>query len=222
MRNLDKIAKYYGTDKSSNIHNYCEKYEKWFPFERLEPIKILEIGVLDGKSLLTWREFYPNAIIIGIDVNNDCKQYEDVTNNIYVEIGSQYDSHFLNEICKKYGSFDLVLDDGSHIQKHMIFSFEQIFPSLKSEGIYVVEDTVTSYWEEVYEGGFRKKGTCIEYFKELIDDVNFHGHFQQSFHSVHARREDLLIPQIKKNNPEIRVDIESINFLNSIIIITKR
>lgn len=222
MRNLDKIAKHYGTDKSSNIHNYCEKYEKWFPFERLEPIKILEIGVLDGKSLLTWREFYPNATIIGVDINDDCKQYEDIGNNIYVEIGSQYDSHFLNEICKKYGNFDLVLDDGSHIQKHMIFSFEHIFPFLKSEGIYVVEDTVTSYWEDVYEGGFRKKGTCIEYFKDLIDDVNFHGHLQQSFHSFHARREDLLIPQVKNNNPEIRVDIESINFLNSIIIITKR
>lgn len=222
MRNLDKIAKHYGTDKSSNIHNYCEKYEKWFPFERLEPIRILEIGVLDGKSLLTWREFYPNATIIGVDINDDCKQYEDIENNIYVEIGSQYDSHFLNEICKKYGSFDLVLDDGSHIQKHMIFSFEHIFPFLKSEGIYVVEDTVTSYWEDVYEGGFRKKGTCIEYFKDLIDDVNFHGHLQQSFHSFHARREDLLIPQVKNNNPGIRVDIESINFLNSIIIITKR
>lgn len=41
MRTLDKIAISKGTDKSSQIHNYCVKYEKWLPFNRLEPITIL-------------------------------------------------------------------------------------------------------------------------------------------------------------------------------------
>ena len=78
MRSLDKIAKAKGTDKSSELHNYCEKYEKYLPFNRLEPLTFLEIGVLDGESLATWREYYPNATIIGIDINPDCKKYEDV------------------------------------------------------------------------------------------------------------------------------------------------
>lgn len=222
MRTLDKIAISYGTDKSSNVHNYCEKYEKWLPFNRLEPLKILEIGVLDGKSLLMWKEFYPNSTIVGIDINKECSKYNDPSNKIHVEVGSQDDPDFLRFVCGKYGHFDFVLDDGSHIQRHIIFSFEHIFPFVKSEGVYVIEDSVTSYWEEFFEGGFRKEGTCIEYFKNLIDDVNFHGHFQDSFYSLHARREDLLIPQINKNNPEIRTDLESVNFLNSIIMITKR
>lgn len=222
MYSLDKIAKNCGTDKSSDVHNYCVKYEKCLPFNRLEPLKILEIGVLNGESICMWKSFYPNSTIVGIDIEQSCKQYENIDNNVFVEIGSQYDEQFLKYVCEKYGSFDFVLDDGSHIQKHMIFSFEKIFPSVKSEGVYIIEDSVTSYWHETYEGGFRKPGTCIEYFKNLIDDVNFNGHFQQSFWSAHARREDLLIPQINKNNPEIRTDIESINFLNSIIIVTKR
>jgi len=221
MRTLDKIAKHYGTDKSSDIHNYCEKYEKILPFNRLEPLTILEIGVLNGESLLTWREFYPNATIVGIDLVESYKKYEDVKNKIFIEIGSQDDDSFLKLVTDKYGPFDFILDDGSHIQKHMIFSFEQLFSSVKNEGIYIVEDSVTSYWPE-YDGGLKKENTCMEYFKNLIDDVNFHGHRSKEFWSAHARREDLLIPQINKDYPQIRTDIESINFLNSLIIITKR
>jgi len=222
MYSLDKIAKNCGTDKSSDVHNYCVKYEKWLPFERLEPIKILEIGVLNGESICMWKSFYPNSIYVGIDIDDKCKKHENITNNTFIEIGSQDNVNFLEYVSKKYGPFDFILDDGSHIQKHMIFSFNHLFPYLKSEGVYVIEDSVTSYWEEVYEGGFRKKGTCIEYLKELIDDVNFHGNFQKNFYSLHARREDLLIPQVQRDNPEIKTDIESINFLNSIIIVTKR
>jgi len=221
MRSLDKISTHYGTDKSSKIHNYCEKYEKWFPFDRLEPLKILEIGVLDGKSLLMWREFYPNATIVGIDIDPRCKEFQNVNDKIYVEIGSQDNSDFLSQVVSTYGSFDLILDDGSHMQSHIVFSFEHLFDSLKSEGIYVIEDSATSYWDN-YEGGFRKEGASIEYCKNLVDDVNFYGQFQKNFWNVHARREDLLIQQVISDEQNIRTDIESINFLNSVIIITKR
>jgi predicted O-methyltransferase YrrM len=221
MRSLDKIAKHYGTDKSSEIHNYCEKYEKWLPFDRLEPLKILEIGVLNGKSLLTWREFYPNATIVGVDIDPRCTEFQNVNDNIYVEIGSQDNENFLSQVSSTYGPFDLILDDGSHMQSHIIFSFEKLFDTLKSDGVYVIEDSVTAYWPE-YEGGFRKENTSVEYCKNLIDDVNFNGEYQRNFWSAHARREDLLTQQMHTDNLSIRTDIESINFLNSIIIITKR
>jgi hypothetical protein len=221
MRTLDKIAKHYGTDKSSEIHNYCEKYEKWLPFDRLEPLKILEIGVLNGKSLLTWREFYPNATIVGVDIDPRCTEFQNVNDNIYVEIGSQDNENFLSQVSSTYGPFDLILDDGSHMQSHIIFSFEKLFDTLKSDGVYVIEDSVTAYWPE-YEGGFRKENTSVEYCKNLIDDVNFNGEYQRNFWSAHARREDLLTQQVHTDNLSIRTDIESINFLNSIIIITKR
>lgn len=221
MRTLDKIAKYYGTDKSSEVHNYCEKYERYFPFDRLEPLKILEIGILNSNSLKTWREFYPHSNVVGIDINPDCANFIDTSNNIDVMIGSQDDSLFLNSVVQKHGPFDMILDDGSHINRHVIKSFECLFHSVKPFGIYVVEDATTSYWND-YEGGYRKEGTSIEYFKKLVDDVNFNGMLTQDFWSVHARKEDLLVPQAIRNNMNIRVDIESINFLNGIIIITKR
>ena len=221
MRSLDNIAKSKGTDKSSEIHNYCVKYEKWLPFNRLEPLTILEIGVLGGASLATWREYYPNATIIGIDIDPACKQFENPNNKVFVEIGSQDDPEFLNSISQKWGPFDMILDDGSHINRHVITSFTHLIAYVKPEGVYVIEDTCTSYWDE-WEGGFRRIDSSIEFAKRLVDDVNFNGQLQEQFWSFHARREDLLTKQTNEKGLNIRTDIESINFLNGITILTKR
>jgi predicted O-methyltransferase YrrM len=210
-------------DKFSSLSMMCDQ-EREFLAELImqyRPKKILEIGVLNGKSLLTWREFYPNATIVGVDIDPRCTEFQNVNDNIYVEIGSQDNENFLSQVSSTYGPFDLILDDGSHMQSHIIFSFEKLFDTLKSDGVYVIEDSVTAYWPE-YEGGFRKENTSVEYCKNLIDDVNFNGEYQRNFWSAHARREDLLTQQVHTDNLSIRTDIESINFLNSIIIITKR
>ena len=219
--NLEKLAIKYGTDKSSDIHNYCEKYANYLPFQRYDKMDILEIGVLNGKSLKTWQEYFYRSNIIGIDINPDCKQYNDRDNRVYVEIGSQDDHVFLNDIMKDYGPFDFILDDGSHMNKHVIYSFEHLFQSVKSGGVYAIEDIGTSYWSD-YGGGFREPQTSMEYFKGLADDVNFRGvlNFNQS--NVHARREDWCEQNIKNEQPDCRTDIESITFLNGIILIRKR
>jgi len=221
MRSLNTIAISKGTDKSSEIHNYCVKYEKWLPFNRLEPLSILEIGVLGGASLATWREYYPSSIIVGIDIDPSCKQYEDPSNRIFIEIGSQDDIDFLESVAQKWGPFDMILDDGSHVNRHVITSFNHLIDYVKPECVYVIEDTCTSYWEE-YEGGFRNLDSSIEFAKNLVDDVNFNGQFQEEFWNPHGRREDFLTKQTKEKGLEIRTDIESVNFLNSITIITKR
>ena len=137
MSTLDILAKSYGTDKCSETHNYCVKYEKYLPFNRWDDLKILEIGVLDGKSLLTWRDYYYRSHITGIDINPDCKKYSG--ERISIEIGSQADNVFLNEIMREYGKFDMILDDGSHMNSHIIYSFEHLFESVKSGGVYVIE-----------------------------------------------------------------------------------
>lgn len=219
MKSLEEIAIHKATDKSSDIHNYCVKYEKYLPFDRLKEIKILEIGVAAGGSLDMWKEFYPNSTIIGIDIAPSSKQYEKINENIFVEIGSQDDSEFLNQIVEKYKEFDLIIDDGSHQQHHVIFSFEFLFNFIKNGGVYVVEDSCCAYWAEFLNA--EKNNSSINYFKSLVDHVNFYGAYQENFHPSYARREDYLIPQIKNKNLPIRTDIESINFLNSLIMITK-
>ena len=219
MSTLDRLAKKHGTDKSSDIHNYCVKYEKYLPFKRHEEINILEIGVLDGKSLLTWKEYFYRAYILGIDINPDCKKYEEP--RISIEIGSQDDGKFLSRTWQQYGPFDMILDDGSHMNSHVIYSFQHLWDSVKPGGVYIVEDCGTAYWSE-YEGGYLKQDTSIEFFKRLSDDVNFRGLMNFSAPNVHARREDWLTDLSKQTQVGCITDIESINFLNGIIIITKR
>ena len=226
MKSLDQIAIEKNTDKSSKIHDYCVKYEKLLQFDRASKHKMLEIGILNGASLSMWSEYYPNAQIVGLDINADCKKY--AKDNIKVEIGNQSDVTFLKYVAAKHGPFDLIVDDGSHIQEHVIISFESLFPHVVPGGIYIVEDTVTSYWPS-HNGGLRKPSSMVEYFKDLIDDVNFHGIESKLvvdgvLHS-HARRNKELIQAAKEhnktNNEKIRFDIESISFYNSFIFIRK-
>lgn len=219
MNTLNEIGIKHGTDKSSEIHNYLVKYEKYFPYKREDSLKLLEIGVLHGESLRMWKEYFYNSEIIGIDLNPDSKQHEE--SRIEIEVGSQHDSKFLEEVGKKYESFDMIIDDGSHVNSHVIFSFEKLFKFLKPGGLYVVEDSCTSYWSD-WGGGLRENNTSIEYFKKLCDDVNFYGVMNYNKHHVHSRREDWCTENVVNINPNCIVDIESINFLNSIIIITKR
>jgi hypothetical protein len=220
MSILNDLAKKYGTDKSSEIHNYCVKYQKYLPFNRYDKLNIMEIGVLDGNSLKTWKDYFYHSNILGIDINPDCKQYEE--SRISVEIGSQADGNFLSRTWQQYGPFDMILDDGSHMNEHVIYSFEHLWGSIKPGGVYVVEDVCTSYLP-YYGGGRYLEGTMMEYFKGITDEVNFFGETLENFHNANARREDKLVEQFEaKGYNYIGTQIESINFLNGIIIITKR
>lgn len=80
----------------------------------------------------------------------------------------------LDNIISEIGEIDLIINDGSHINKHVIESFKYLFPKLKNRGIYVVEDTQTSYWKD-YGGNsnnFDDKNTTCGFFKSLIDSLN--------------------------------------------------
>jgi len=220
MSTLNNLAKIHGTDKSSDNHNYCVKYEKYLPFNRYDKLNILEIGVLDGKSLLTWKDYFYRSNILGVDINPDCKKYAE--DRIFIEIGSQADDKFLNQISNEYGSFDFILDDGSHLNEHVIYSFETLFQYVKSGGMYIVEDVATSYFPW-YGGGLNDPKSMMEYFKKLTDDINFRGvENLDDQAAVWDRREDKLIPYSNKVQPDCRTDIESITFLNGIILIRKR
>ena len=218
MNTLDLIGKRYGTDKTSECHNYCVKYEKYLPMKRYEKLNVLEVGVLNGKSLKMWKDYFYNSNIIGIDINPDCGVY--VEDRISIEIGSQTDIEFLSKVSEKHGPFDLIVDDGSHMNSDVITTFDFMFDKIKSNGVYVVEDSCTSYWEE-YDGG-NHFDTTMNYFRRLVDDVNFFGIMNDKYGLYHARNEQLLDQSVKQKKIKCRTDIESICFLNSIILITKR
>lgn len=169
MKTFDEIALAYGTDKSSMGHYYTRWYSHYFEPLRNKKLKILEIGVDKGLSLKSWKEYFPNAEIVGIDILN-LKKFEE--SRVYVEQGDQRDTKFLTSINKKYGPFDIIIDDGSHHNFDMRISFECLFPLLKEDGFYVVEDLHACYWGKTHNTG---EPVFIDLLKDLIDGVNSGG-----------------------------------------------
>ena len=140
----------------------------------------------------------------------------------YDQTQSAENSNFLPSNLKFGSGFDFILDDGSHLNEHVIYSFETLFQYVKSGGMYIVEDVATSYFPW-YGGGLNDPKSMMEYFKKLTDDINFRGvENLDDQAAVWDRREDKLIPYSNKVQPDCRTDIESITFLNGIILIRKR
>lgn len=150
--------------------HYFEIYETYLHKFAGKDIKFLEIGVFRGGSMQMWRDYFgEKATIVGLDIDERCKQYEE--GNIHICIGSQADRTFLEEVSQKWGPFDAILDDGSHIMEHMIITFETLFPLLKEGGVYMCEDCSSCYQPE-YGGEYLKKESFIEYSKNFADCVN--------------------------------------------------
>ncbi len=55
--------------------------------------------------------------------------------------------------------------------QQQINTFEEMFSYLDEDGICFCEDMHASYWKG-WGGGYRKKGSFIEYCKKLIDYIN--------------------------------------------------
>ena len=139
MNSLIQIGKKYPTSK--NISGFMELYESFFKDYKDKNINILEIGVDNGDSLRVWREYFSKAKICGIDIiKKDFK-----IPNVEILCGNQTDPIFLNSVVNKYKNFDIIIDDGSHISKDIIFTFNYLFKFLNNEGLYIVEDLQTSY-----------------------------------------------------------------------------
>jgi hypothetical protein len=186
---LDTIALRHGTDKASGKHGFAAIYEPLFAPFRSRPITLLEIGVETGASLRTWEDYFPEASIIGVDVNPAAVAHE--SDRISVMVGDQADREFLLRVSLR-GPFDIAIDDGGHFPDQQLTSLLTLWPHVIPGGIYAVEDIHTSYLED-WRGGWRRERTMVEVMKEIVDDVNEPWHHQpvmlQDLASLHVHRE---------------------------------
>ena len=145
MKNIDEIALKYGTDKSSLAHYYTKYYQDNFTRYENKDIKLLEIGIQKGYSLLMWHEYFEKAKIYGIDTTLPNNLNKD---RITMFQGRQEDENFIKTINAVHGPFDIIIDDGSHHNDHMRKSFDVLFPLLASGGCYIIEDLHCCYWDK--------------------------------------------------------------------------
>jgi len=140
----------YDTDKTTPHGNgdvgYEKAYEECFGNIREHVKLIFEIGVNRGGSVRGWKEYFPTAQIVGIEVMPGSYFEED---RIAIEIGSGTDELFVPFLLTKYGHPDIVIDDGSHLSSDIKASFDLLFPNTLF--CYVIEDLVTQ--QSSFEGG---------------------------------------------------------------------
>lgn len=86
-----------------------------------------------------------------------------------IELLDQSNIEELTRVAVKHGPFDIIIEDGSHMWEHQITSLRTLFPFLKNNGIYIVEDLQTNYGSMKSEYKGIASSTCVEYLKEWLD-----------------------------------------------------
>lgn len=192
-RDLCTLATWHGTDKW-NTHWYAQHYDRHFRDFRQKPVKLLEIGVggyddpLDGgQSLRMWKSYFPRGQITGIDLHDKSKLVEP---RIRVFQGSQADAEFLHRVAETAGPFDIVIDDGSHVNEHVLASFEVLFPRLAEGGLYAIEDAQTSYWPGKHGGctDLASTFTTMGRMKQCVDGLNYEEFLDPAYESSYYDR----------------------------------
>jgi hypothetical protein len=117
-----------------------------------------------------WQRYFgPLAKIVGIDIDERCMSHE--APGISVRIGDQKDEQFLQNVIDEFGVPDIVLDDGSHRMHDISATFEFLYPKMPKNGIYLVEDLHTAYWDE-YGGGLDEPTSFVNRAKAFVDRLN--------------------------------------------------
>lgn len=158
-RSLRELGQVYGTDKIS--HGFCAIYEQLFGTMQPRVTKMLEIGVFFGASLRMWRDWFPQAVIHGADhftgqqgngrfFEHADKFYQEVTSGRHPRIElHQLDQSKREDLvhfaaANQEATFDLVLDDASHLMRDQQLTLGLLFRLVKPGGYYVIEDLHSS------------------------------------------------------------------------------
>jgi len=184
---LWRVLVRHGTDKHKlgpGGHHYGHTYGQLFSKLKYRKIKLLEIGIggssyaIGGQSLLAWKEYFPFGSIVGCDIE---PKFFLTGRRIRIYQTDQSSRSDLAKLVVEQAPFDIIIDDGSHVSRHQIFTFYELFGALRQGGLYVIEDVQTSFWPGI-ANGMEMHGahidrpefgtTCVGHFIELAKYLN--------------------------------------------------
>ena len=155
------------TDKGADHHDYLKFYEGEFAPIRDVPIKLLEIGVQTGSSILLWLEYFPNAKVFGVDIN--FLKFPTADRYTFVH-GDQSSPEFWDSFVTYHGAgWDVIIDDGGHCSGQIIPSFNSLWPHVKPGGVYIIEDLAQAYVESFQTPGFPNH---MDFVSQLLHSIN--------------------------------------------------
>ena len=160
---LCEIRKKYDTDKSSqrnnvtdcrHCHPYTLFYDGLFKNRKEEHLKIAELGILDGASLLMWNEYFKNAEIYGFEYNdgliNNFKQKFNNQEITLANINVTNKESIVNAFRNLNVLYDIIIEDTTHQFEDQIRVIENTYLYLKPGGMLIIEDIFKSYNETDY------------------------------------------------------------------------
>lgn len=131
-----------GCNDKGGIHTYLETYDRLFaPFRN--GCTMMEIGLAMGDSLKLWDEYFyidtnmhPETHIWGIDISVvfERSYYK---NDVLILEGDATDPVFISSL---NSTFDIIIDDGSHMEADQIKTFNLLKSKMNKGGIYIIED----------------------------------------------------------------------------------
>jgi hypothetical protein len=159
MKSLNEIYVNYqspeGHGDKGTAHTYINEYEKLLD-EYRENSTVLEIGICRGESLKMWNEYFNNSKVYGIDITDQYIKDLIEENKYNIIIGNACSDDILNKLSGI--TFDVIIDDGSHLINDQINSFNILKNIMNPNGIYIIEDV-------------NNLDSTIDRYKELHDNV---------------------------------------------------
>ena len=130
-------------------HRFSRFYERHFAV--LGAVSsILEYGILDGASIRWLRLIFPQAEIVGVDILPQQPNWPTGPGITYLTV-DQSDRPGISRMLRTLNrSFDLVIEDGSHIPAHQAHCLAETFPLVRAGGLYILEDLHTSHPQHPY------------------------------------------------------------------------
>ncbi len=154
QKNLNYLFQHFNSDKGKkfvnqyarfskknndliNGHNYSSYYEKYFKKIKNKKLDILELGAFKGNATASLFFYFKNSTIYSSDLYPDLFTYNSKRiNNFFMDNSDKKNFELLPEN-KKY---DIIVEDAGHYLKDQIVSLFALFPKLKKNGIYIVEE----------------------------------------------------------------------------------
>jgi hypothetical protein len=132
---------------------YLPVYEQLLASLRSRPFTLLELGVWAGQSLEMWRDAFPLATIIGVDLTPLDLQ---LGSRVHIIHGDQTDAALMRQVREDHApdGFDVIIDDASHFGITTARSLQALYSEhLCPGGLYCIEDWGTGYLPSWHDGG---------------------------------------------------------------------
>ena len=152
VQDLTLIMDTYGSDKGS-LNGYTKYYQEILSNKAITIRNVLEIGIgtndpnllsnmgelgIPGASLRGWRDYAPNALIYGADIDVRILFVENRIKTFYVD---QLKRKSLSELVSSLNTnLDLIVIDGLHTPRADLNSLLILLPTMSQNGDFIIED----------------------------------------------------------------------------------